>query len=133
MAHWKKLMDPKEFLFAFDLDGREITLEIEKVVAGEMIGEQGKRSKKPIATFKGTTKKLALNTTNCKTIVQLYGSNEVNDWAGKRITLFPTTTNFGGTTMDCIRIKPVLPPAPSAKDKGAALLRADEPIAEPQS
>lgn len=109
MAHWKKMMDPKEMLFAFDLDNRDITLEIVKVIAGELTGEQGRKTKKPIASFKGTEKKLALNSTNCATIAQLYGSNETNDWAGKRITLFPTTTNFGGKTVDCIRVRPFLP------------------------
>lgn len=117
MSHWKKMMDEKEHLYAFDLDGRDVTLTIESVSAGELTGDQGRKTKKPIATFKETKKKLALNNTNCKTIVQLYGSNEVNDWAGKRITLFPTTTQFGGETKDCIRIRPVIPPTASTKSK----------------
>lgn len=114
MGHWKKLMDEKELLYAYDLDGKDVTLEIEKVTGGELVGEQGRKTKKPIASFKGTAKKLALNTTNCKQIVSLYGSNEVNDWVGKRVTLFPTTTEFGGKVMDCIRIRPMIP-APAAK------------------
>lgn len=127
MSHWKKLMDEKELLYAFDLNGKDVTLEIDKVTGGELIGENGRKTKKPVASFKGTTKKLALNTTNCKTIVQLYGSNETNDWAGKRITLFATTTEFGGKTMDCIRIRPSLPAAPK---KGDAALAVEAPTVE---
>jgi hypothetical protein len=120
MAHWKKMMDPKETLFAFDLDGRDITLTIAAVAAGEMTGEQGRKSKKPMIAFEGTTKKLAANATNCKAIVALYGSAETNDWIGKRITLFATTCEFGGKTVDCIRIRPSIPKA-ATKDSAAGL------------
>lgn len=109
MAHWKKLMDPKDMLFAYDLDGRDVTVTFEKVIGGELTGEQGRKTKKPIAHIKGTTKKLALNATNCTTIEQLYGTADVEKWSGIRVTLFPTTTSFGGKTVDCIRIRPYLP------------------------
>lgn len=120
MSHWKKLMDPKETLFAFDLDGHDVTLEIEAVAGGELVGENGRKTKKPMISFKGTTKKLAANSTNCKAIVALYGSSETNDWIGKRITLFVTTCEFGGKTVDCIRIRPTIP-KDKAKDGAADL------------
>lgn len=114
MSHWRTLMDPKEYLYAFDLGGKDVTLEIESVSAGELIGENGRKSKKPVASFKGTTKKLALNITNCKALKALFGSDETNDWRGQRITLFATTTTYGGAQVDCVRIRPTLPP-PAAK------------------
>lgn len=114
------MLDPKDTLFAFDLDGKDVTLEIASVVAGELIGEQGRKSKKPMISFVGTTKKLAANTTNCRAIVALYGSNETNDWIGKRITLFATTCDFGGKTVDCLRIRPTIP-KPATKDGAAGL------------
>ena len=121
MAHWKKMMDPKEMLAAFDLDGREVTLTIKEITGGELIGDQGRKSKKPIITFVEVDRKLALNVTNCKTIAQLYGSNETRDWHGKRITIFPTTTQYGGETKECIRIRPQIPaPATEQKRKGQA-------------
>jgi hypothetical protein len=111
--HWKKLMDPKEFLFAHDLEGRDVTVEFTNVIGGELEGEKGRKTKKPIAMIKvkpgNPPKKLALNATNCKTIQQLTGSDQVEDWAGVRVTLFPTTTQFGGETKDCIRIRPYHP------------------------
>ena len=120
MAHWKKLMDPKEFLFAHDLDGRDVTVTIEKVVGGKLKGENGKESKKPVAHIKGTPKKLALNVTNCKTIEQLFGTGDADKWRDLRVTLFPTTTDFGGKTVDCIRIRPSHPKPSDGK-------RGDEP------
>lgn len=108
--HYKKMFDDKEHLYAFDLDGREVVAQIEKVIAGEIAGEQGRKSKKPVVSFVGKAKKLALNKTNGKTIASLYGS-DTDGWAGKWITMFPTTTNFGGETVECIRVKNQVPQA----------------------
>lgn len=109
MPHWKKLMDPKDMLYAYDLDGRDVTITISHVTGGELTGEQGRKTKKPIAHIKGKPKKLALNNTNCATIEQLYGTSDYEKWKDIRVTLFPTTTNFGGKTVECIRIRPYLP------------------------
>lgn len=116
MAHWKKFMD-KELLGAHDLDGRDITVTIESVSGGEVTGNGNKKNKKPIATLRGTPKKLALNATNCKVIEQLAGTPDVEKWRGVRVTLWPTTTQFGGQTVDCIRIRPY-PPKDKPGGKG---------------
>lgn len=109
MPHWKSMMD-RDFMFAFDLAGKDVTVTIERVTAGELTGTGGKKSKKPLCYFKeGTSKKpLALNSTNCKTIAAMYG-NDTEQWVGKRITLFPTTTQFGSEQMECIRVRPTIP------------------------
>lgn len=117
MPHWRTLQDEKEFLYAFDLQGKEVVVTIERVTGGEVTGEGGKKSKKPVCKFVGKEKKLALNVTNCKTIATLYG-NETNDWAGKRIALYPTTTNAkSGETVECIRVRPREPAAPKHSAK----------------
>ena len=110
MAHYKSMFDATDMLFAHDLGGREVTVEIAKVYAGDLVGEKGRKTRKPFLVFKGKTgeKKLAVNKTNGKTIAKLYGT-DTNDWVGKLVTLFPTTTDFGGETVDCIRIKPSVP------------------------
>jgi hypothetical protein len=137
MAHWKKFLD-KELLGAWDLDGRDVTVTIVEVTGGEL-NNGTKKNKKPIATIASSSgrkldKRLALNATNCKTIEQLAGSPDVDKWKGLRITLFPTTTQFGGETKECIRIRPYPPkdnagrngkmrdatPAPSGADAAAA-------------
>lgn len=113
MPHYKTMYDEKDMLFAFDLGGKEVTVTIEKVWAGEISGEQGRKSKKPFVSFRGKTKKLALNKTNGKTIAQLYGTDTAA-WVGKSITIYPTTTTFGNDTVECIRVKPSIPRAPAA-------------------
>lgn len=111
MPHWKSMTD-RDWLFAFDLQGKDVTLTIERVEAGNVSGTGGKKTRKPVVHFKeGQNKKpLALAVTNCKTIAGMYG-NDTDAWVGKRITLFPTTTTFGGETVECIRVRPNIPTA----------------------
>lgn len=129
-GHWKKMMDDKEMLQAHDLDGRDVTITIEKVVGGEVVGEKNKKSKKPIAHIKGKTKKLALNVTNCRTIEMLTGTPDPGEWAGVRVTLWPTTTDFGGKTVDCIRIRPTHPKASKGKEAGDLTQQIADKMAE---
>ncbi len=109
MPHWKSLMD-RDYLFAFDLQGKDCTVTIAKVTGGEIKGTGGKKSKKPLCYFKESRdqRPLGLNSTNCKAIAAMYG-NDTAGWVGKRITIYPTTTNFGGETVDCIRVRPGIP------------------------
>lgn len=129
MAHWRTAMEDKDFLFAFNLDGKEFTLTIRSVAGGVITGDKGKTNKKPIATFVETPKKLALNTTNCKTIQAIYGTGDMAAWSGKRITLYPTVTQMGGETVDCIRVRPVVP-QPAAKRPSGADEHGDAPPPE---
>lgn len=104
----RKLFD-KAYLYAFDLEGRDVTVTIAKVTGGTLVGTGGKSNKKPILFFEKTQKGLALNITNAKTIAAMYGGFDDATWVGKRITLYPTKTQFGGQEMDCIRIRPTIP------------------------
>jgi hypothetical protein len=68
---------------------------------------------------------LALNKTNAKTVASLYGT-KTSAWVGKLITLFPTTTDVGGKTEECIRIRnedPSQRKAPNRNRQGAAVLK----------
>lgn len=111
MPHYKTMFDAganADYLFAADLDGREITVEIEHVSVGELTGENNRKTRKPALRFKGKRKRLAINKTNGKAIAKLYGTN-TDGWIGKRITIYPTTTTFGGETVECIRVRPKAP------------------------
>lgn len=120
MTDYRKFLE-KEFLYEYDLEGRDFTLTIAKVEGGELTGEGGKTTKKPIVTFVGAKKKLALNATNGATIAGMYGCH-VEEWIGKKITLFPSVTNFGKQkNLPCIRIRPTVPTekaAPAAREPG---------------
>ena len=93
MTHWRKYAEPSDTLRAWDLDGREHTLVMDRVEGGEIVTKDG-RKKLPMLFFRGAKKPLGLNTTNAKTIQSLYGT-EVEAWSGKAITIYPTTTSLG--------------------------------------
>lgn len=107
MPHWREMTD-SDWLRAFDLQGRDCTVTIERVEAGELVGEKGRKTKKPVAFFAGKSKPLALNATNCKTIARMYGT-KTEGWHGKRITLFCSVTTKDGEETPCIRIRPEVP------------------------
>lgn len=122
MPHWKSMMD-RDYIYAFDLQGKDVTVTIDRVTAGELTSAGGRKAKKPLCYFQGKTKPLAMNSTNCKTVAALYG-NDCALWAGKRVTIYPTTCTMGAETVDCIRVRPVIPngakqPEPSDNDGGA--------------
>lgn len=110
MPHWKKYTD-KTYIGSWDFpDGKDFTVEIERVEGGELHNPQtNSKQRKPLVYFKGATKALVLNTTNANTIVSLAGSPMTEDWVGTKITLYATTTNVGGQTVDCIRVRPKAP------------------------
>lgn len=107
MPHWRSMME-RDFIFAFDLNGKDVVVTIDRVEAGNLTGQGGRKTKKPVCYFKGKEKGLALNSTNCRTIAALYG-NDTDKWPGKQLTLYPTTTSFGSETVECIRVRPSVP------------------------
>jgi hypothetical protein len=107
MSDYRGMFD-REYLGAWDVAGRDYTLEITRVVVAELTGEGGRKNKKSVVYFKEAQKGLALNKTNARTIAGLYG-NDTRAWVGKRVTLFATTTTFGRETVECIRIRPEVP------------------------
>lgn len=127
MPHYKALYD-KEYLGSWDLPpGKDATVTIEKVVAGELDNGKGKKNKKPIISFVGKEKKFVANVTNAKTIAGMYG-NMTEDWIGKRITLYVTQTRDPSTggEIDCLRIRPKVPSGKAAA-AGAGASKSAEP------
>ena len=114
MTDYRKFFD-KDFLGAWDIPDKDITLTIADAKGGELTGPGGRKSKKPILKFEKTEKAMALNATNGKIIAGMYGVH-VEEWVGKRITLFKTQTQMGGDTVDCIRIRPQVPAPRKVED-----------------
>jgi len=109
MAHVLSMFD-SEWLHHYDLPANEYAVEIERVEVGELTAQGGRKQKKPVAFFKGHKKGLALNKTNARAILNMHGA-ETDQWPGKRITLYCTTTEMAGETVECIRVRPTAPKA----------------------
>lgn len=106
MPDYRAMFD-RDYIGAWDLPG-DVVATISAVEAGELTGDKGRKTRKPIIRFEGKAKALAGNKTNCKIIARLYGTN-TDAWIGKRITLYPTQTEMGGETVDCVRVRPSAP------------------------
>lgn len=106
---YRSLYD-KDFIGAWDLKEKDVTITITEVKGGELTAPGGKKSRKPVIKMKGTDKGFAVNATNGKTIAALYG-NHVEAWVGKRITLYKSMTRSpqGGDDVECIRVRPQVP------------------------
>lgn len=109
-----KLLFPSEYLGAVDLNGKDFALTIAKVEVADLQMQGGRKQSKPIIYFQGAKKKFVMNKTNAGTIASLYGG-KVEDWVGKKVILYPTTTRCGAATVECIRIRDYNPDAPKSE------------------
>lgn len=111
MPDFRSMYDAN-YLYAFDLKGRDVAVTIKEVKAAKLrsTNKDQKEQKKPIVFFKESkdTRGLVLCKTNGKTIAGIYGP-DTDHWVGKRITLFPARVEAFGETVDAIRIRPVAP------------------------
>lgn len=103
-THWKRLMNP-DYIGAYSLpEGEDLTVTIDYVVREQITGTGGKKEECTVAHLV-KNKPFILNATNSKSIAKLYGVY-IEDWAGKKITLYATTTRMGGETVECLRVRP---------------------------
>jgi len=103
-THWKRLINP-EFIGAYSIpEGQDLTVTIDYVQLQEITGTGGKKEDCTVAHLVNE-KPMILNVTNSKSIAKLYGPF-IEDWAGKKITLFASTTRLAGETVECLRIRP---------------------------
>ncbi len=103
---------PSKYVSAGDLHGQPARLTIASV-RKEEIGQGDDKQVKPVIGFAGKDKGLACNRVNWKAIAKGYG-DESDNWIGKTIELFPTTTEYKGEIVDCLRVRiPAVAPAPA--------------------
>jgi hypothetical protein len=93
---------PSEFLKAADLQGRQVTVTMERVELREVGGDA-----KPVLFFAGKEKGLVLNKTNSNTISDAYG-DETDSWRGQPVALFEAMVDYQGRTVAAIRVR--IPP-----------------------
>lgn len=113
-THWKQLVNPL-YIGAYMVQS-DLTVKITSVGREIVKGESGKSEECTVAHLEGT-KPFIVNRTNAKTISKLYGSPFIEDWVGKYITLFPTTTKVAGESVECLRIRPTVPKTQAPKQQ----------------
>lgn len=116
---------PSNYLKASDLGDKSPVVTIDRIEV-EPIGRD--KEMKPVIYFQGKEKGLVLNKTNAKKIAELTGSKDTDDWSGCQIRIYATETEFGGETVECVRVKAVgaVKPAPVAKPKPEPVVEVEE-------
>lgn len=111
------------YLKADDIkDLGDVNVVIENVTVDEL--EDGK--KKAVLHFRGKEKTLVVNVTNANMLEELTGSDDTDDWIGKRICIYTCKVDFQGKRVLAIRVKAGTggkPPAP--KPEPAAVLETE--------
>jgi hypothetical protein len=104
---------PSRYLKSFDLQGQRVTVAISQVALEDIGHDKGKM----VVYFHGKAKGLVLNRTNARTIANIVGTEETDQWLNHEIILYPTAVPFQGGLVDSIRIdappgaKPISPPS----------------------
>lgn len=125
MTHLLSYFDASPYVAPWELDGKEVTVTIDRVVKKEVVGDGGKKAMKPVAHFRDWEKPLCFGKKVAKVLIKLYGADP-DAYAGKRITLFATQDKGpSGEKVDCVRIRDVVPkptaPAPTLQVRAARL------------
>jgi hypothetical protein len=103
-----------DYLKAEDLPvGTRAGVVISKCEAQEFTNkEDNSKQRKMVLSFEGREKKLVLNITNAKMIARNLGSDDTDNWIGKRIELYRSVTDRGSQKdVPCIRVKEQVPDA----------------------
>lgn len=134
MTHWKNLAS-YDYLGAYSLEnGKDKTVTIKKIAQELVTGNGGRKENCIVAYFSDEEKPMILNKTNCKTIQKIYGTPIIEEWVGKKIVLFASTTSLAGETVECLRIRPYPPvadkPAPKCEECGADITGVGKMTAE---
>lgn len=106
---------PSRFLRAADLQDRILPAVIDKISVEDVGGEGRPGDTKPVITLRGRKKQLILNKTNTFALARAYG-DELDDWVGKRIEIYPDTTQMQGKIVACIRVRAPLQAADPDSD-----------------
>ena len=105
-THWKKLTNPNYIgAYAFE-QGEEKTGTIDIVKTESVKDSDGKTEECIVCYFKEKQlKPLILNKTNCKTITKLFNTPYIENWAGKKITMYVKAVRAFGDVVDAVRIR----------------------------
>jgi len=90
---------PSKWLRAADLDKPRLVT-IKKVAEEEVGGDV-----KLVAYFHGEEQGLGLNVTNCRSVEEVAGTDDVDRWKETTIVIFQTETDYQGKRVPCIRIR----------------------------
>ena len=108
-THWKKTTD-RNYLGEWDLPEKDdLVVTIKSYEQDKEIKTDKGTDKKFVVWFKEAEKPMILNTTNKGRIAAAVGSPYIEDWVGKKVSLYRDRVKAFGDIHDCIRIRSTAP------------------------
>jgi hypothetical protein len=104
VTHWKKLTNPNYIGAEILQPGQELKVSIEKVVKEQVKTAEGTQEC-IVAYFKGGTKGMILNKTNCKIITTVLDTPYIEQWIGKSIIIYAAKVKAFGGIVEALRVK----------------------------
>jgi hypothetical protein len=99
-----KPLIPSKYLEAADLNGRRVTVVIEKIERNvEIRGTGNKKDRKPVFYLRGKEKGWVLNTTNLNRIAEVHGKR-AEEWIGKPVVLYAERVESFGSMVPAVRV-----------------------------
>jgi hypothetical protein len=92
----------------------EVAVTISSVTM-ETLGQGKDSEEKPVIFFEEFDKGLVCNKTNWQMISRVCGSDDSDDWVGRRIALYSTDVQFGNEVTRGIRVRSKAPKASAGK------------------
>ena len=115
---FRKFMD-KNFLGSWDVPPTgDLILTIDHAARDDVQNDRGKEKKLTIHFKEDGFKPMICNTTNAKAISKAHGSTLVEDWAGKKISIYKATISAFGQTQECLRVRDYAPKEETAICEG---------------
>lgn len=112
LTHWRKLQNPNYIgSYAFQPE-EEKDLTISRSTYEQVTNSDGKKEECHVIYFEEKNiKPLIVNVTNASMISKVVGSPYVENWIGKRITLYVANIRAFGEDMEAVRVRPRAPKA----------------------
>ena len=113
---------PSKYLKCDDLNGKPITVTIERAPLETLKSPDGKEQTKIVLYFRGAKKALPLNMTNWDACAEICGETTLTTGRDTKSSSIRPRPKWRGKTVDCIRIRP-----PAQRE----LPKQKPPVAEP--
>ncbi len=101
MANIQTVSDlfPSPWLHSEDLGGRVVKVKVAKVDIEDVKEPKGNTRPAAVLTFERATKRLILNKTQARALVNVLGTDRLQEWVGGTVVLFATEAPNGKPTI----------------------------------
>jgi len=121
-------MFPGRYLSGDDLQGQPMTVTIARIGQEEMRPGGAAPVKKWVVWFQGEQKAVILGLTLAEQIAEAVGSDDTNDWPGRRVTLYPLPLTVAGESRVAIRARAANGATAAPVQSGASTVQLTRPL-----